>query len=220
MLQRESDYFKTAPITHRTLCKHTLQEIGTPQVLQAPGRKVGTHQQSRGHTAFIDRHWIFFSPLSGEKRVSLLPGMSGDWSSSAGTISVLHSCGETASKSLFQQPGSTYSFITKSSMLEAREQISLGGSLKLFIVFLLTVSAELLTLNSLQTEINSTSARTDCKPAAGFKRYAVGISAAQSVLKKDCRKLENADISSIIHDLTVGYDNFVVQCTLCNSWRE
>lgn len=147
--------------------------------------------------------------------------MSDNWSSSAGTISVLcSSCGETASKSLFQQPGSTYSFITKSSMLEASEQISLEGCLKLFIVFLLTVSAELLTLNSLQTEINSTSARTDYKPSAGFKRYAVGISVAQSVLKKDCRKLENADISSIIHDLTVAYDNFVVQYTLCNSWRE
>lgn len=69
-------------------------------------------------------------------------------------------------------------------MLEATEQISLGGSLKLFIVFLLTALAELLTLNSLQTEINSTSARTDYKPSAGFKRYAVGISTAQRVFKK------------------------------------
>lgn len=71
--------------------------------------------------------------------------------------------------------------MTKSSVLEASEQISLGGSLKLFIVFLLTVSAELLTLNSLQTAINSTSARTDYKPSAGFEQYAVGIGVAQRV---------------------------------------
>lgn len=125
-----------------------------------------------------------FSTTVWWKTSILLQGLSGNWSRSAGTISVLHSCGETASKSLFQQPGSTYSFNTKSSMLEAREQISLGGSLKLFTVILLTVSAELLTLNSLQTEINSTSARPGCKPSAGFKRYAVGISTAQRVFKK------------------------------------
>lgn len=55
------------------------------------------------------------------------------------------------------------------------------------------------------------------KPSAGFKRYVVGIGVAQSPLKKDCRKLENADIPSIIHGLTVAYDNFAVQYTLCNS---
>jgi len=67
-------------------------------------------------------------------------------------------------------------------MLEAREQISLGGSLKLFIDILLTVSVELLTLNSLQTEIiNSASACINYNPSAGFKLYAVGISVTQSV---------------------------------------
>lgn len=67
-------------------------------------------------------------------------------------------------------------------MLEAREQIGLGGSLKLFIDFLLTDSVELLTLNSLQTEIiNSASACIDYNLSAGFKFCVVGISVAQSV---------------------------------------
>lgn len=148
--------------------------------------------KSGDHATFTHIRRTVFPLLSVEIRVSLLLRMSGNCSSSEKEKHLSQSytavCGETASKSLLHQPSSnskSASFITKSSMLEAREQISLGGSLKLFIDFLLTVSVEPLTLNSLQTEIiNSASACINYNPSAGFKLYAVGISVAQRLKKR------------------------------------
>lgn len=118
MLQRESDFLKQHP-SASYIEAHANMPCSNPTSPVGSKKKGWISQRFRGHPTSYALN-IFSTPLV-KKKESLLQVMSGNCSSSAGTISVLHSCGETASKSLFQQPGSTYSFITKSSTLEASE---------------------------------------------------------------------------------------------------